>query len=60
MTSDAGKTHPISNIRSYLLQESNSALRRPGWFGATITLRLYLEAMVFVDGCTQTRRLAGQ
>lgn len=69
MTSDAGKTHPISSIRSYLLQESNSALRRPGWFGGKITLRLYFEAMVFVDGCeqlgssptrTRARRLAGQ
>lgn len=36
-----------------LLQESNSALRRPGWFGGKMTLRLYFEAMVFVDGCEQ-------
>jgi hypothetical protein len=47
MTSDAGAGRTAGDIRGYLLQQLNSALRRPGMFGGEIALRLYFDAIAF-------------
>jgi hypothetical protein len=53
MTSDAGTSRTISDVRAYLLEQVNLALRRPGMYGGEIALRLYFDAMAFVDGREQ-------
>jgi hypothetical protein len=53
MTSDDDTSSTIGDIRDYLLQQLNSALRRSGMFGGESALRLYLNAIAFVDGCEQ-------
>jgi hypothetical protein len=49
MTSAAEASRTVGDIRDYLLQQLNSALRRPGMFGAEIALRLYFDAIAFTD-----------
>src|SRR5262245_43407511 len=49
MTSDAEASRTAGAIRGYLLQQLNSALRRPGMFGGEIALRLYCDAIAFTD-----------
>ena len=49
MTSEAEASRTAGDIRDYLLRQLNSALRRPGMFGAEIALRLYFDAIAFTD-----------
>ena len=49
MTSDAEASRTAGDIRDYLLQQLNFALRRPGMFGAEMALRLYCDAIAFID-----------
>lgn len=49
MTSDAETSRTAGDIRDYLLQQLNSALRRPGMFGGEIALRMYCDAIAFTD-----------
>ncbi|WP_370933422.1 hypothetical protein [Amycolatopsis sp. cg13] len=51
MTSDNGTSRTIGEVRDYLLRQLNSALRRPGMYGGESALRLFLDAVAFVDGC---------
>lgn len=53
MTSDNGASRTIGEVRDYLLRQLNSALRRPGMYGGENALRLFLDAIAFVDGCEQ-------
>jgi hypothetical protein len=46
-----GVTRPsLDQVRQYHLGRLNDALRRPGMWGREITLRLFLDAVAFVDG----------
>ncbi len=40
----------LDEVRSYHLDRLNHALRRPGMWGGETTLRVFLDAMAFVDG----------
>jgi hypothetical protein len=53
MTSNAEPGRSAADIRDYLLQQLNSALRRPGMFGAEMALRLYCDAIAFTDRSEQ-------
>jgi hypothetical protein len=53
MTSDAEASRTAGDIRGYLLQQLNSALRRPGMFGGETALRLYFDAVAFTDRSEQ-------
>jgi hypothetical protein len=44
-------------VRGYLLQQLNSALRRPGMYGGESAILLLLDAIAFTDGAE--RPLAG-
>jgi len=49
MTSETGASRTAGDIRDYLLRQLNSALRRPGMYGAEIALHLYFDAIAFAD-----------
>jgi hypothetical protein len=49
MTSGTEASRTAGDIRDYLLRQLNSALRRPGMYGAEIALRLYFDAIAFTD-----------
>ncbi|MEW2625896.1 hypothetical protein [Streptomyces sp. NPDC048106] len=40
-------------VRDYLLTHLNDALRRPGMYGGEMALRLYLDAVAFMDASEQ-------
>jgi len=48
-TSETGVSRTADDIRDYLIRQLNSALRRPGMFGAEPALRLYFDALAFTD-----------
>lgn len=49
MTSETEPSRTAGDIRNYLLQQLNSALPRPGMFGAEVALRVYFGAIAFID-----------
>ncbi|WAL67695.1 hypothetical protein ORV05_07915 [Amycolatopsis cynarae] len=53
MTSDPKLRRTVTEVHHYLLGQLNSAIRRPGAFGGEQTLRLYLDALTFVDNREQ-------
>jgi hypothetical protein len=53
----AGSTRDVGEVRDYLLDRLNSALRRTSMYGGESALRLYLDALAFLEG--QEQALAG-
>jgi hypothetical protein len=45
-----GASPSLDEVRGYHLGRLNDALRRPGMWGGETTLRLFLDAVAFVDG----------
>ncbi|MFB8029475.1 MULTISPECIES: hypothetical protein [unclassified Streptomyces] len=39
----------VQDVSSYLVTHLNAALRRPGMYGGELAIRLYLDAVAFVD-----------
>jgi hypothetical protein len=50
MDVDNGASPSLDEVRGYHLGRLNDALRRPGMWGGETTLRLFLDAVAFVDG----------
>ncbi|XVU29044.1 hypothetical protein ACQPZJ_18860 [Actinoplanes sp. CA-054009] len=50
MGMDSGASPSLDEVRRYHLGRLNDAVRRPGVWGGETTLRLFLDAVAFVDG----------
>ncbi len=47
---DSGVQPGLDDVRRYLVDKLNRALRRPGMWGTEITLQVLLDAVAYVDG----------
>lgn len=50
MDVDNGASPSLDEVRRYHLGRLNDALRRPGMWGGETTLRLFLDAVAFIEG----------
>jgi hypothetical protein len=49
----AGSARGVGEVRGYLLDQLNSAVRRTSMYGGEPSLRLYLDAVAFLEGREQ-------